>query len=202
MSYVHLVVKPYDPSMDYEAICKRLFKSNKCLVMMEKKGGDHCHIQGMMETDMSNEQWRNEIAALAAMHYRRKQDPSSRPVKRRKTEADEVGFQYMAKELPSSVVVFKQGFEDGELEELYERSNEHRDELKAKLGEHLLSRIVRGSCESPRDLHKRMCSAALCYYMDQDKMCPPNIKLLVRHFMLKQYGGSSDVLSYLSELIM
>eukprot|EP00960_Hanusia_phi_P034386 751031-Hanusia_phi.AAC.3 len=72
----------------------------------------------------------------------------------------------MAKELPSSVVVFKQGFEDGELEELYERSNEHREELKAKLGErHLLSRIVRGSGESPRDLHKRMCSSALCYYI-------------------------------------
>lgn len=111
----HLVVKPYDPSMDYEGICKLLFGENRCLVMMEKKGGDHCHIQGEMLEDYTDEQWRQTIAHLALMHYRRKQDPKSRPVKRRKTEATEEGFQYMAKELPSSVVIYKQGFSDEDL---------------------------------------------------------------------------------------
>ncbi|EKX31777.1 hypothetical protein GUITHDRAFT_149083 [Guillardia theta CCMP2712] len=178
----HLIVKPYDPSMDYASVCNDLFGDNKCLVMLEKKGGDHCHIQGELKAPKTEEQWRNYIGDLAMEHYRRKQDPKSRPVKRRKLEADEVGFQYMAKELPTSVVIYKQGFSDEDLQELYEKSNEHRDELQSKPGEYIAEKIG-GDTESwtPGELHKRVCYYAFQYYLAEGKMRPPNIKILCEH---------------------
>ena len=181
-------------------VCEEIFGDKKCLCMMEKKGGDHLHVQG--ETHLDDKVLDAYLKQVANLHYRRKQDPSSRPIKRRKTVADDKGFQYMSKELPNSVVIYKQGFTDEDLQELYDKSNELREELQSKLGEYLVSTFVSGSSDTPRDMHKRLCSAALKYYMDQDKMCPPNIKLLVRHFFLKYWGSDPRVVEYLSELIM
>lgn len=195
----HLVVKPYDPGMDYATVCQTLFGENRCLVMLEKKGGDHCHIQGELKQEMSEDQWKVYIGNLAAEHYRRKQDPKSRPVKRRKTEADEVGFQYMAKELPTSVVVYKQGFSDEDLQELYQKSNDHREDIQSKPGEFIFERIgpcIRGW--TPADLHDRVVYYACKYYMGEGKMRPPNIKILCEHWMLKYWGDCEGVVEYIS----
>lgn len=197
---IHFTCKPFDAALDWPQICSHLFGMNKCLVMVERKGGEHGHIQG--EEILPQTECDKYIRSLNGLHYLKKLDPNRRPVKRRKLEATEEGFQYMSKELPTSAVVYKQGFTDADLEELYAKSNEYREELQCKLGEYLVSKVVRASGEGARQLHKRLCGAALQYYMDQDKMCPPNIKLLVRHFMLKYWGKDSDVFEYLSELIM
>lgn len=196
---LHLVVKPYDPSIDYAYYCRQLFGDNRCLVMMEKKGGDHCHVQG--ECVLTEDGVKAIQQEMIAKHYRKKQDLTSRPIKKRSREADDLGFQYMAKELPDSVVVYKQGFTDEELCALYDKSNELRAELQSNLGEYLRSKCVRGPGEPPRHLHKRLCGYAVRYYLDEDKMQPPNIKLLVRHFLGKYYR-EEDVIEYLSELIM
>lgn len=204
--YVHFVVKPYDPSIDYESICKALFCTNRCLAMMEKKGGDHLHVQG--ECSLPDKEidiyLKNNVIVK---HYRTIQaieagDPSlPRPCKRVRKEVTEKGFQYMSKDVPQSVLVYKQVFTDDDIQDLYEKSEAHRAELQSKLGEYLSANCVRGAGESPRNLHKRLCGLAIRYYLDQDKMQPPNIKLLVRHFLGKYYV-EEDVIEYLSELIM
>eukprot|EP00960_Hanusia_phi_P064277 765750-Hanusia_phi.AAC.2 len=76
MSLAHLVVKPYDPSMDYQAMCAELFGDNKCLVMLEKKGGDHCHVQGYLQKELSAEAWRNFVSAWSAVHQLSSEDGS------------------------------------------------------------------------------------------------------------------------------
>lgn len=201
---LHLVIKPHDGNYPIEEVCKSLFGENKCLVMMEKKGGDHCHVQGVLSRDISDHEWKTKISPeLNALHYRRKIEPKSNPVKKRKLAADETGFQYMSKELPSSIVLYKQGISDDELQELYEKSNEYREELQAKLGEYIFKACGDElGTRTAAQLHKCMCTAALQYYVDQDKMHPPNLKMLVRYYMMKYYWVDNRVKEYLSELMM
>lgn len=195
---LHLVVKPYDPSLNYEDYCKQLFGENKCLAMLEKKGGDHLHIQGVLNVDEFD--FKKIQTSMITTHYRKKVDPTCHPVKKRKRGADDVGFQYMAKELPTSVVIYKQGFSDQDLQELYEKSEQLRSELQCKLGEYIAANCVRQPGERPRDLHLRMCRVGFDYYLGEDKMQPPNFKLLIRHFLLKIYREHEDVMRYLCEI--
>lgn len=201
---LHLTIKPHDGNYPIEEVCKKLYGENKCLAMLEKKGGDHCHVQGVPIREFSPYEWKEKISPeLNALHYRRKLEPGSKPVKKRNREADDLGFQYMSKELPSSIVLYKQGFTDGELEELYQKSNEYREELQAKLGEYIYKACgAELGTRSAAQLHKCMCTAALQYYVDQDKMHPPNLKMLVRYYMMKYYWVDNRVKEYLSELMM
>lgn len=200
MSLVHLVVKPYDPSLDYVAFAKKAFGSNNCLFMLEKKGGDHLHIQG--ETSLSDEAFAKlQSSELTMLHYRKKQDRSSHPVKKRKLTADDTGFQYMCKELDSSVVVYKQGFTQQDLEDLHAASDAAREECKSKLGEYIAGQVTFLRSDPPKELHKRVCRAAVQYYLAEDKMQPPNLKLLCRHVLLK-YAGTPEVIDYVADLLM
>lgn len=198
---LHFVVKPYDPSMNYEHFCTKLFGTNRCLAMLEKKGGDHLHIQG--EPALHEDHVDYVLKEMAAVHYRRKLEPTCRPVKRRRAVADEIGFQYMAKEYDTSIVIYKQRFTDEDLRALHAESEKRREELQSKLGEYLAKEVSLRSDDTPRDLHQRMCIAGLEYYLAEGKMVPPNFKLLIRHFLLMQYGGTCyAVLEYLSDLNM
>lgn len=200
MPMVHLVVKPYDPSLDYEGFAKQAFGDQPCLFMLEKKGGDHLHIQGM--TALSDETFRKlQSNELTLKHYRRRQEPDCHPVKRRRKEADENGFQYMCKELDSSVVVYKQGFTDEQLESLHAASNLHREECKSQLGEYIAGRVNFLRSDPPEVLHQRVCLAAVEYYLAEDKMQPPNLRLLCRHILLK-YCGTAEVKEYVAKLLM
>ena len=66
---LHLVYNPYDPRVDYEDLCKRLFGENKCLVMLEATPKDHCHIQGELKEEMSEFAIRNLVEKLSKEHY-------------------------------------------------------------------------------------------------------------------------------------
>lgn len=200
---LHFVVNPYDPSLKYDEICEALFGDGKCLVMLERKnGGDHAHVQGELKPGANFAEVQRKMIDA---HYKTQMAEKSgknapRPVKKRKREADEQGFQYMCKEYDVDRVVYQQGFEDGELYELYKASEEHRDELKGKLGEYIIEAVgSRRSGESVSELHKRCALAAFDYYLDQGKMDPPNIKLLVRHFMKHNFSEHADVRSYIVE---
>jgi len=200
MSLVHLVVKPYDPSLDYAGFAQKAFGTNRCLFMLEKKGGDHLHIQG--ETALSPEAFAKlQSSELTVLHYRKKQDSTSHPVKKRKREADDVGFQYMCKELDSSVVIFKQGFTDEDLQALHGLSDAAREECKSKLGEYIAGQVTFLRSDPPKELHKRVCRAAVQYYLAEDKMQPPNLKLLCRHVLLK-YAGTPEVIDYVADMLM
>lgn len=168
--------------------------------MLEKKGGDHLHIQGFSDYDEVT--FNNfQSAMLTNQHYRKVQDKKSHPVKKRKREADETGFQYMCKELDSSVVIYKQGLTDEELEQYHAASDAHREELKSQLGEFVLGRVTFLRSDPPKELHKRVCRAAVEYYMAEDKMQPPNLKLLCRHILLKN-AGTPEVIDYVADMLM
>jgi len=165
--------------------------------MLEKKGGDHLHVQG--EPIVGEKAFEKIQKDMTAEHYRRRQDSNARPVKRRKTVADEQGFQYMSKELPTSVVVYKQGITDEELNELYGQSNEYREDLQSKPGEYIFKAIGPNTKGwTPSDLHKRVCYYAFQYYLAEGKMRPPNIKILCEHWMAKYWGERLDVAEYIS----
>lgn len=196
----HMIVKPHDSGFPYVRVCKELFGDNRCLVMKESKGGEHCHIQGEMDELPSKYHWERKLCpAYSKMHPKTKEEPGCHPVKRRKREADEQGFMYMAKELPDSVVLYKQGITDEYLEELYEKSNEYREELQSKPGEYILEKIGPNTTGwTPSELHKRVCYYAFQYYLGEGKMRPPNIKILCEHWMAKYWGDRLDVAEYIS----
>lgn len=138
---------------------------------------------------------------MTLVHYSKKQDATSHPIKKRKREADKVCFQYMCKELDSSVVIFKQGFTDEDLQELHALSDASREETKSKLGEYVTGQVNFKSTDSPKELHKRVCRAAVQYYLAEDKMQQPNLRLLCRHILLK-YAGTPPVIDYIADLLM
>lgn len=195
---LHFTVKPYDPSLDYKRYCQRLYGDNKCLAMLEEKGGHHLHVQGEPVVDTKG--WEQIQREMINEHYIKKTHPRKNPVKKRTREADDTGFQYMAKELPTSVVIYKQQFTDEDLQELYEQSNAHREELQSKPGEYIFERIgAESGIVEPSKLHERVCYYALEYYLAEGKMRPPNIKILCEHWLAKYWGDRHDVKLYISK---
>ena len=207
----HLVVNPYDPSLDYVEFAKQAFGGNRALFMLESKQKPHLHIQGELSCTLKYFTMLKEVL-LTKKHYKfvaweaetdpkKKKDLACHPCKKRKREADEIGFQYMCKDLDSSMVVFKQGFTDEDLEELHANSNAHREELKGKLGEYIVGEVNRGDGEAPQVLHKRIARAAVKYYLAEDKMQPPNLRALIRHILVTKYTAE-DVIDYCTDLLM
>lgn len=195
---IHFVVNPYDPSLDYKGYCQRLFGCNKCLVVKEHKPHEHVHIQG--EPCVDDEAVKSILKEMVAKHYRKRECATARPVKRTKTEVTEDGYQYMVKH-DTSLVLFKQGFTDDEIESLKDKSDELREELQSKPGEYLFEKIGSGTDGiTPRELHRRVSYYASEFYMVNNKCPPPNIKMLKRYWMGKYYGNREDVKWYLSDL--
>lgn len=200
---LHFIVNPHDSNFDYEEICRDLFGTNKCLAMLESTTKTpHVHVQG--ELAVSEDAWKDYQRELIDQHYMRAQDPKCRPVKaNNKRKADDLGFQYICKEEPKKACLYKQGFTDEDLELLHAKSNEYREQLKGELGEYLLEKCLPRAGETASELHHRYCSAAVDYYLDQDKMHPPNLKLLIRHYLGKHHAKSIPaVKTYLSNLLM
>lgn len=198
---VHFTDNHYDHSLDWPGLCKKLFGDNQCLCMMEVKGHDHLHVQGELAIDERD--YARELKVFSLGHYRKKQDPKSHPIKRA-GNCDEKGFQYMSKELPSSVVVYKQGFSDEELHKLYELSQIHREELQAGLTDFIrdaVTEYVRLSDgpPSPKSIHVACAEAGYEYYASVNKMDPPNIRGLIR-FAMRKHFNSSAVKTYLAAL--
>lgn len=201
MTLLHFVVKPYDPSLDYEKLCKELFDNNKCLAMLESKGGDHLHIQG--ELAVTEKVYKRVIKEFTLLHYRKKTDPTCHPVKIRARPADEVGFQYMAKEGPQAIVIYKQQITDDDLRELYELSEAHRAELLTGLHDFIYKSVtaeLNGKpFPTPSALHLLCSTTAYRYYKSVHKMDPPNIRGLIRYSM-REHFDSPAVEAYLAAL--
>nr|UOF78298.1 putative replicase [Cressdnaviricota sp.] len=200
--YIHLTVNPYDPSLDYVKLCKDLFGENKCLVMLESKNRDHLHIQGLPA--VTDKVIKRTLKEFALLHYRKKQDPKTHPVKARAEAADEKGFQYMSKDGPDAVVIYKQVFTDEDIKSLHELSNQHREELQTGLIDFIrqsVSQYIRlySGTPSPRDLHLACAEAAADFYKENDKMSPPNIRALIRHALTKHFW-SPEVRTYIATL--
>jgi len=200
--FIHFVVNPHDPNLEYDKICQGLFGSGKCLAMLEDKKGKikapHVHIQG--ETTMNEVDLRAFIKELGDQHYERSLNKrhDARPVKRRTVEADDKGFQYMCKE-DGREVLYKQVLTDQDMEDMHEASELHMDEVKNGLRDHLWLRCPKET--SPPALHLMMRRLALAWYCDQDKFTPPNFQKLVLHAMAKCPWVTPDIFDYVAERI-
>ena len=138
--FVHVVVNPYDPNIDYKAYGSRLFDSAKGLIVKEEEPKDHVHFHG--ETQLSDAEVTKIVDEMKAQHYKKRENPGSKPVKRKVKDEDlnEDGYQYLMK-FKKSRILYKQGFNDEELEELQQKSDEYREQLQSKPGEYLFEKI-------------------------------------------------------------
>ena len=167
----------FDPALDYPAIAQELYGTNKALVCAEKMDVNaHVHFQGY--TDYADTTFRDRTTAATASHYMRK-DITKRPVRHVKRKLDETGFQYMCKEaLPT--ILYKHQFTDADITEMHEASNEHVQELKEGLRNHLveLDSIKRLVPIEPGKCFKRAIVEAMLYYQAKGTMPPPNVRKL------------------------
>ena len=196
---IHLVVNPFDSDLGYRPFCEAVFGQNRFLCMVEKFGRWsvwHLHIQGELAVSLQEFERRKKI--LTQQHFTKRLRPSSHPIKVMRQAATEIGFQYMAKDLPRSAVLHMQGFTDGDIDTLYRASQAHcNNQTPGCLQEYITHKCSRVVGETPRQLHWRMTRAALDYYREAGKMFPPQFQALVKDVLLKNYHTHHDVMEYL-----
>lgn len=188
MNFFHTKIS-YDQSFDYNSIGEQLY-DGRFLIMIEQLGTNpHVHFQG--ETKSSFVSYRNKFALLTAEHYARKQDPNCRPVKHSNKEITDKGFQYMCKEKNyAQHVLARRGFTDEDLDKLHEASEEHVDELKNGLKRKWDQ--VSSNDVSYSDMPRRLFFVAFDYYIEVDKVPPPNLKRRCFYETYKKYRGKPE----------
>jgi len=176
-------------SIDPIKVCTDLFDLNRCLCVLHKGKHEnpHWHFQGETErTDVDA-----YIKTLTENHSKRIAKPTSRPAKRMKTEVTEDGYQYMLKESPPVVVWSSGHFTPEIIAELHEKSQGHVQELKQQMYYYVIEKLANVkedlSVADAKTLHGYWRRIALSYYLDEDKMPPPNFQKLVLWYMAKYY---------------
>ena len=114
-----------------------------------------------------------------------------RPVKAMAKNANELGFQYMMKEGPDSVVS-QRGFTVADIVELTTKCAEYVAALKSSLWDYL--RGGKPLIVFPREM---LMSAAMSttyarsisWYVEQDTHPPPNLRSMVVYYVLKSHSG-------------
>lgn len=190
----------YDPRVNWKEVCAKLFEDRyKYLCVAEKLDVNaHVHLQGF--TCMGDKEWDKLCRDLLADHYKL-QDPKARPIRHSRKEVTDKGFQYMCKEDPfgNKNILARNLFTDGELLELYEKSEEHVKELKEGLRDYLFQKVPLD--EDPAKLHAEYRLAGIDYYLEQDKMPPPNFQKHILWAMAKTDPPCKRRKIYVSERI-
>lgn len=185
-------------SIDPVDVARVVFDMNRYLVVLHKGKNEnpHWHFQG--DTTWASSRLDEYLAELAANHTKKIAKPNSRPIKRAKKGIDEVGFQYMMKETPPTVV--STTFTEAELEELHAASEEHVDEMKNKLYHYLEERL--DMSKTPAQVHAQARLLSGVYYLDENKMPPSNLQKLILWHIAKLAGKENEVfVSYVFERI-
>lgn len=174
----------YDQLWNYASMAKNLFGSNKCLVVAEKmECNAHVHFQGYtdhsdrkledIKNDMSD--WHFSVKAWEAEKKRAKEGDKirgrPRPVKSSQKEIDEKGFQYLCKE--DRPPLYSQGFTQDDLLALRKASDEHVQQLKNGLKEHLHKIIFD---KKPEPAFESMRLEACEYYEREAKRPRPSFQ--------------------------
>lgn len=190
----------YDPALDYAAVCSQLFSDlGKCLCVVEKIDiNAHVHFHG--ETDLTEDVFKNRVSELMKDHWKRKAEPTSRPVRHSGKEANEKGLQYLMKE-PDALehVLYKKNITDEELEELKSASEAHVDELKGAMRAHL--HALPDQPEDAEKLHALYRFEGLEYYIAKAKMPPVNFQKLVLYAMALKEPPCKKRKMYVAERI-
>lgn len=182
-------------TIDVEALVDTIFGENKHLVVLHKGKHEnpHYHFQG--ETDLAKQDLQKVYQDIAAGHSKKISNPKSRPLKSAKKGIDEKGYQYMMKEGVDSVR-HSRGFSDEELEQLAIDSKEYVESLKAGLYEYLQDfewkPKSKDAREQPGEIHDMLRGKALDYYLEEDKMPPPNFQKLILYYMAKMAKSRVD----------
>lgn len=149
-----------------------MFGNNKCLVVAEKLTVNaYVHFQGF--TTLSTQGIKDVMTGISANHFevkaweetqkdKKEDDHCSgrpRPVKQAKRSADDKRFLYFCTE--NRPPLYSQDFTQEELRELHEASEEHGEESKNGLKEHLCSMKYP---TNPVVAFKRMREDAIDYY--------------------------------------
>lgn len=130
----------HDSQSDYKSIAVRLFEDNKCIVSAVEKGknGDnHVHFIGytslpegdyttVYEAIKKEHPWHTQVQSDGTPRYSKAQ--LNQVMRKSSKEVTQLGFQYVMK--TSAVPEYSQGFEEGELDDLKEASDEHVKKLK------------------------------------------------------------------------
>ena len=195
---LHGVCKPADPTIDIEEVVARIYDPlQKILVVKETKGGLHYHFQGTPREDFKPKEFVKEMNAnhpLQAIS-----DKRIRPWGFRSKEADDDGFQYMLKE-DGAEVCYSVHFTDEELDEIREASKAYREELKSRMPAYVAAKLGKRKFDDPVDLHAAYRTHAFEYYLQEDKLPPPNFQKLVLWHMTKHQACSATK-SYVMERI-
>lgn len=187
----------YDPSLDYEKICKAVYGENQCLCVAEKlETNAHVHFQGL--TNLGKERYDDLFAEYTQNHFIRRVKPGARPVRHvRSGNVDEVGFQYMCKESPPNVL-YKNGFTEQDIEDMHQASEEHVEEVKSGMKRKLHEMEFTGT---PEYVHEEMQVAALKYFISENKFTPPNFQKQVLYAMATKPGVTDAEFRYVAKRI-
>jgi len=198
----HFTVRFYSDHADatgaYSTLGRTLFGDNKALIVCEGNirgttTKEHCHVQGY--SSLSENQ-----LAVKAREILKPFVPTgiSRPLAHKQGDVTELGFQYMCKEYPPKILYQSQICDD-EIEALADASKLLRAEKKGALGQ-VLRALALDPGMGARPCYLAMLGVAIKYYNDQDKMPPPNLKLLVKSALYKLDSDNPSWLTTVFEL--
>jgi len=131
-TFYHFKIK-YDPSWDYPEICKTFFLEDyPYLAVLESTVNVEAHVHYQGTSLMAERTVKNKITALVKKHFLRKFGKGCRPSSMSCRKPDEVGFQYMAKQVTKGLenVLARNKFTDEEIMELKAKSDEYVKTLK------------------------------------------------------------------------
>jgi hypothetical protein len=172
----------FDHTWDHPAIAQTLFPDSKrALVVLESLDKNaHTHFQGY--TNLSEASFSKKLTELGNTHFKKKFKPSCRPVLRHKRKCDELGFQYMCKELGDQRdPLYSKGFTDDDLHALWSSSEALRDTLKEGLGDFLKSKTLKGA--TPKEMYNNLLMHASDYLIANDKKIGRHTKYNVLNAM-------------------
>lgn len=199
MSYTHFKMT-WEDERDVAAVANRYFvdtqKAMVCLHPKSKKGAPpHWHFQGVLRAGFELSEI---IKELGASHKARLLDPKCRPVKAKKDNADENGFQYMIRHGVDSCV-YQHGFTDEDLEVLLSASSEHVESLQAEGLVYLKKNMSKVS--TAVEQHKLAKHHIYKMYRQADKMWPPNAPKLVLYWLAKWCDHEGHLVNEMAEYI-
>lgn len=196
MQLVHFKVS-FDSKYNWDDICQKLFKEKWLCVFEESDGNPHVHFQGYTEI----KQFDKETKSIFEKHYKKDICPGARPCKRAKKEIDEVGFQYITKQLKDAMsprILSKAGFSDEEIEVLIEKSAKHVAALKQDCS-HVLLAMHFSPEESPKTVSWKM-FLELCKWRDENqKQINGREKLVIWNAMRKHNQKTTEWEKYIFE---
>jgi len=120
----------YDPSWDYDAICQKIYDKDKPYLAVLEHLSTNAHVHFHGTSNYAARTVKNYVSSLAKKHHLRKLDPKCRPAKMSSKETNEMGFQYIAKEVNISYIKARNLFTDEEIHELKKKSQEYVHKLK------------------------------------------------------------------------